>query len=239
MFCRGACTCSSIPLARFSNRFHTSSAPSFRRTPPQSPRLSPSEYIKAPPAAFFSSHLSPPRQHHPFTVQSRSFSQSLPHRMSSTSVIEKLKRTHNEVGTKSSDKFPPSHRVDQSNGEHDTTISLEDEHGRIEHEGQQWRKESPYRIPTDEEKRDAKYTGECNCGRIRLFLSRDTPVASKFCHCTDCQSLHGAFVFRFHLVSQLMSSTNFHRRSSPMGCYLPQKRPPLRRRRQRTRVLPL
>ncbi|TFL03373.1 Mss4-like protein [Pterulicium gracile] len=112
--------------------------------------------------------------------------------MSSTSVIEKLKRTHNEVGTKSSDKFPPSHRVDQSNGEHDTTISLEDEHGRIEHEGQQWRKESPYRIPTDEEKRDAKYTGECNCGRIRLFLSRDTPVASKFCHCTDCQSLHGA-----------------------------------------------
>jgi hypothetical protein len=37
----------------------------------------------------------------------------------------------------------------------------------------------------------ARYRGRCNCGRVEFESSAD-PVDSKYCHCRDCQRLHGA-----------------------------------------------
>ncbi|KAL0571512.1 hypothetical protein V5O48_010446 [Marasmius crinis-equi] len=39
---------------------------------------------------------------------------------------------------------------------------------------------------------EKKYEGSCHCGRVRFWLSRDRPLAAKYCHCRDCQVLHGA-----------------------------------------------
>ncbi|UNI16939.1 hypothetical protein JDV02_003321 [Purpureocillium takamizusanense] len=38
----------------------------------------------------------------------------------------------------------------------------------------------------------AALRGACHCGRITYRLSRDAPLDSKYCHCRDCQVLHGA-----------------------------------------------
>lgn len=124
-------------------------------------------------------------------------------------ATKKLKRSHDEAGEEDSKitqtKGPSHDKKGSTDSEHDTTTCLEDENGRIEREGQSWRKEPPYCPPTDEERREAKYVGACNCGRIRYHLTRDKPVASKFCHCTDCQSLHGT---RFpHLFGELLLMT--------------------------------
>lgn len=39
---------------------------------------------------------------------------------------------------------------------------------------------------------DTKLRAHCHCGRVSYRLSRDAPLASKYCHCTDCQVMHGA-----------------------------------------------
>lgn len=66
-----------------------------------------------------------------------------------------------------------------------------------------WQHRPPYLPPAqldklDKEKsgRDAPFSkkieGTCHCGRVRYWLSSDKPLASKYCHCSDCQTLHGA-----------------------------------------------
>ncbi|KAK4905433.1 hypothetical protein LTR66_017812, partial [Elasticomyces elasticus] len=59
-------------------------------------------------------------------------------------------------------------------------------------EEDQWKFRQPYRIHEDDEKFDAKWKGSCHCGKVKYELSRERPLASKFCHCTTCQRLHGA-----------------------------------------------
>lgn len=53
-----------------------------------------------------------------------------------------------------------------------------------------WKSEAPYQTTTSSFAK--KWTAHCHCGRIRCWLSRDAPLAVKFCHCIDCQALHGA-----------------------------------------------
>ncbi|KAI1505664.1 Mss4-like protein [Biscogniauxia marginata] len=55
-----------------------------------------------------------------------------------------------------------------------------------------WKNRPPYRTTDTSAQFEKKYTARCHCGRVRYWLSRDRPLASKFCHCVDCQSLHGA-----------------------------------------------
>ncbi|KAI1640563.1 glutathione-dependent formaldehyde-activating, GFA [Biscogniauxia mediterranea] len=68
---------------------------------------------------------------------------------------------------------------------------------------EEWKNRAPYRTTTpssdpdpdhDPDKKPKKqyYTARCHCGRVRYWLSRDRPLAAKFCHCVDCQALHGA-----------------------------------------------
>lgn len=57
----------------------------------------------------------------------------------------------------------------------------------------QWKFRAPYRI--QEKNPDdfpVKWKGRCHCGKVQYELSRDKPLASKYCHCTTCQRMHGA-----------------------------------------------
>lgn len=49
---------------------------------------------------------------------------------------------------------------------------------------------SEYSSP-DDESFAAKYRAHCHCGAVRYEVSAD-PVDAKICHCSDCQTLHGA-----------------------------------------------
>ncbi|KAI0852288.1 Mss4-like protein [Daldinia vernicosa] len=55
-----------------------------------------------------------------------------------------------------------------------------------------WKSKPPYRTTPGNEPFDKKWTAHCHCGRVKYWLSRDKPLAAKFCHCVDCQALHGA-----------------------------------------------
>lgn len=55
----------------------------------------------------------------------------------------------------------------------------------------EWKHREPYRIHDDDEDFKVKWRGSCHCGKIKYQLSRDKPLASKYCHCTTCQRLHG------------------------------------------------
>ncbi len=63
----------------------------------------------------------------------------------------------------------------------DTTHRKEDE----------WKHREPYRIHDSDEGFEVKWKGGCHCGKVKYQLSREKPLASKYCHCTTCQRLHG------------------------------------------------
>lgn len=54
-----------------------------------------------------------------------------------------------------------------------------------------WQNRPPYRTTDANEKFEKRHTAHCHCGRVKYWLSREKPLASKFCHCVDCQALHG------------------------------------------------
>lgn len=54
-----------------------------------------------------------------------------------------------------------------------------------------WENEPPYKPPSQRPDFTAQHRGSCHCGRVKYSLSRDRPLASKYCHCRDCQVLHG------------------------------------------------
>ncbi|KAK1512536.1 uncharacterized protein CCOS01_14776 [Colletotrichum costaricense] len=68
-----------------------------------------------------------------------------------------------------------------------TTTNSKDEH---------WKTQAPYIAPGKShphgEAFHKKIRGACQCGQVTYWLSKDEPLASKFCHCRDCQKMHGA-----------------------------------------------
>ena len=66
----------------------------------------------------------------------------------------------------------------------------------------EWKHKDPYRIHDENEGFDVKWKGKCHCGKVQYQLSRDKPLASKYCHCTTCQRLHGVSKLRRHLGSR-------------------------------------
>ncbi|KAG9045909.1 hypothetical protein FS837_005428 [Tulasnella sp. UAMH 9824] len=36
------------------------------------------------------------------------------------------------------------------------------------------------------------YTASCHCGRVQYEVAVEKPLDAKYCHCKDCQRLHGA-----------------------------------------------
>ncbi|KAK6951742.1 hypothetical protein Daesc_006265 [Daldinia eschscholtzii] len=66
------------------------------------------------------------------------------------------------------------------------------ETGAVRDSAEDWKSKPPYRTAAENEHFDKKWTAHCHCGRVKYWLSRDKPLATKFCHCIDCQALHGA-----------------------------------------------
>ncbi|KAK3994363.1 Mss4-like protein [Cladorrhinum sp. PSN332] len=56
----------------------------------------------------------------------------------------------------------------------------------------QWKFRAPYRIHESDENFPTKWKGKCHCGAVEYQLFRDKPLASKYCHCTTCQRMHGS-----------------------------------------------
>ncbi|KAH8821318.1 Mss4-like protein [Xylogone sp. PMI_703] len=57
---------------------------------------------------------------------------------------------------------------------------------------EQWKFEAPYRVQTGRDDFVAVREGSCHCGKVKYQLKRKQPLASKYCHCTTCQTAHGA-----------------------------------------------
>lgn len=74
--------------------------------------------------------------------------------------------------------------------------------GSTHRKDDEWKHREPYRIHDDGENFDVKWKGKCHCGKTRYELSRDKPLAAKYCHCTTCQRLHG--------VSTVYSALRLH-----------------------------
>jgi hypothetical protein len=63
-------------------------------------------------------------------------------------------------------------------------------------EDQDWTTQPPYAPPPPSSSSESaftpRWTGTCHCGRVRYHLSRERPLATKYCHCRGCQVLHGS-----------------------------------------------
>ncbi|KAJ3568940.1 hypothetical protein NPX13_g6249 [Xylaria arbuscula] len=56
-------------------------------------------------------------------------------------------------------------------------------------DNEDWKNRAPYRTTDANEKFHKRHTAHCHCGRVKYWLSREKPLAAKFCHCIDCQAL--------------------------------------------------
>lgn len=64
-------------------------------------------------------------------------------------------------------------------------------------DNEEWKSKPPYRTAGANEEFEKKWTATCHCACVKYWLSRDKPLASKYCHCIDCQSLHGEYLTDF------------------------------------------
>ncbi|EPE33858.1 Mss4-like protein [Glarea lozoyensis ATCC 20868] len=71
---------------------------------------------------------------------------------------------------------------------HSSTQNKED----LEGEHNEWKFRVPYKVHENDKNFKALYEGSCHCGRVQYQLSREKPLDAKFCHCSTCQTLHGA-----------------------------------------------
>ncbi len=54
----------------------------------------------------------------------------------------------------------------------------------------EWQQAAPYKLVENDTAFKVKYTASCMCGEVQYAANSD-PVSAKYCHCTDCQQLHG------------------------------------------------
>jgi hypothetical protein len=50
----------------------------------------------------------------------------------------------------------------------------------------------PYLLQPLQEFGEVKWHAQCQCGQVKYALRRERPLNAKFCHCRQCQVLHGA-----------------------------------------------
>ena len=41
---------------------------------------------------------------------------------------------------------------------------------------------------------EKKVLGSCHCEMVQFYVTRDKPLKAKFCHCSDCQIIHGKVI---------------------------------------------
>lgn len=62
----------------------------------------------------------------------------------------------------------------------------DDHHGG----GAAWETDHPYKKPNDGDDFQPAWEAACHCGRVQYAIGREEPLASKYCHCSDCQRMH-------------------------------------------------
>ncbi|EGO54889.1 hypothetical protein NEUTE1DRAFT_125008 [Neurospora tetrasperma FGSC 2508] len=83
----------------------------------------------------------------------------------------------------------------------------------------EWKFRAPYKIHDKGEDFQVKWRGKCHCGAVQYELSREKPLASKYCHCTTCQRMHGA-PFQWAAIFH-KSDINFTNGHHDLGWYDP------------------
>ena len=68
---------------------------------------------------------------------------------------------------------------------------------------------SPYIPAAERQSFDVKLTASCHCGRVKYDLDTDEPLNTKFCHCRDCQILHGMALAKTSLLSCFLESSPY------------------------------
>lgn len=99
-----------------------------------------------------------------------------------------------------------------------------------------WKNRPPYRTVDTDGDFVKRHTAHCHCGRVKCWLSREKPLAAKFCHCVDCQALHGMSFYYYSLVNEHNDGNNnklleliniyaaMYRGAVSMGCHISQGR---------------
>ncbi|WVF70820.1 hypothetical protein IAT40_005614 [Kwoniella sp. CBS 6097] len=59
------------------------------------------------------------------------------------------------------------------------------------HEDDEWLKDAPFYLGKSREGWETKWRESCWCGKTAFVYDAD-PLQAKYCHCEDCQRLHGA-----------------------------------------------
>ncbi|KHN94017.1 Mss4-like protein [Metarhizium album ARSEF 1941] len=54
-----------------------------------------------------------------------------------------------------------------------------------------WRLKPPYKPPGGGSQFQRAIRGSCHCKKVVYWIGSHRPLASKFCHCPDCQVMHG------------------------------------------------
>lgn len=67
---------------------------------------------------------------------------------------------------------------------------------------QNWKTKPPYQKP--DQSFNKVLQGACHCGQVKYWLSKDGPLASKYCHCNDCKVIHGILLFLTNFPYQLL-----------------------------------
>ncbi|KIX96440.1 uncharacterized protein Z520_07706 [Fonsecaea multimorphosa CBS 102226] len=115
-----------------------------------------------------------------------------------------MSKEQDHIPSKQDGESPEAHQYQAGS----TTDRPEDE----------WKHREPYRVH-DGEEFDVKWEGQCHCGKVTYQLSRDKPLAAKYCHCTTCQRLHGA-PFQWAAIFH-KSDINFTNGHHDLGWYDP------------------
>lgn len=110
----------------------------------------------------------------------RSFSVTMPPKGEKDNSKHNNKNGHEHVAKEHSGAADESHQFQSG--------------ARTDRKEDEWKHRAPYKIHGDDEKFDTKWKGGCHCGKVKYELSRDKPLATKFCHCSTCQKLHGVSI---------------------------------------------
>lgn len=110
----------------------------------------------------------------------------------------RYRRSYTVTMTKGSEKDTSKHnnKDGHEHTEKDKANAADEAHqfqsGATTHRKEdEWKHRAPYAIHKDDKDFDAKWKGGCHCGKVKYELSREKPLATKYCHCSTCQRLHG------------------------------------------------
>jgi hypothetical protein len=113
------------------------------------------------------------------------YSSPTPHLLLPTTTLQSIPSRARPISTSTTNKMPSS-----TSASGDTiSNSKQQSASGANHD---WKHNPPYRIHDNGDNFPVKHEASCHCGRVKYRLRREKPLAAKYCHCTTCQTIHGA-----------------------------------------------